>query len=405
LFTEVWLEFAAMMLVFAALLQQPSLLLLASLLLTIVPVAWLWQRVAFWNVIYERKFDETRVFEGERVTLSLRLTNRKWLPLAWIRVTDRWPLALPPEEKPLGPSHIPLVGYLEQRASLLWYERARWDYHIPCRRRGFYPIGPARLKTGDLFGLFEREWSSPRVERLIVYPRIDRLEDWGLPPKEPFGEAKTRLQMFEDPTRIRGLRDYRPDDGLKHIHWRATARWGSLQVKVYDPTISFNWVLFLNIATYEQAWRGIDSNLAEHAIRLAASLSNFAAEHKYAFGLVANGTWPDSDQRLKVLPGRDPNQLRNVLEALAAVSYYVTSPIETLLRRESTSLPWGATLILVTPLVTENLLAEMVRLQEVGRRLALVSLDENWIPRDLPGIMVRRAHVPSNAERPVALAN
>ena len=405
MFTEVWLEFAAMMLVFAALLQQPSLLLLASLLLTIVPIAWVWQRVAFWNVTYERKFDETRVFEGERVTLSLRLTNHKWLPLAWIRVTDRWPLALPPEEKPLGPSHIPLVGFLEQRASLLWYERARWDYHIPCDRRGFYPIGPARLKTGDLFGLFEREWSSPRVERLIVYPRIDRLEEWGLPPKEPFGETKTRLQMFEDPTRIRGLRDYRPDDALKHIHWRATARRGALQVKVYDPTISYNWVLFLNIATYEQAWQGIDSALAERAIRLAASLANFAAEHKYAFGLIANGTWPDSDQRLKVLPGRDPNQLRNVLEALAAVSYYVTSPIETLLRRESTSLPWGATLIMVTPLVTENLLAEMVRLQEVGRRLALVSLDENWTPRELPGMIVHRAHVPLEATARLLVSN
>jgi uncharacterized protein (DUF58 family) len=394
LFTEVWLEFAAMMLVFAALLQQPSLLLLASLLLTIVPIAWVWQRVAFWNVSYERKFDETRVFEGERVALSLRLTNGKWLPLAWIRVSDRLPLALPPEEKPLAPSHIPLVGFLEQRASLLWHERARWDYHIVCDRRGFYPIGPARLKTGDLFGLFEREWSNPRVERLIVYPRIDRLEDWGLPPKDPFGEVKARLQMFQDPTRIRGLRDYRPDDALKHIHWGATARRGALQVKVYDPTISYNWVLFLNIATYEQAWQGIDSALAERAIRLAASLANYAAEHKYAFGLVANGTWPDSDQRLKVLPGRDPNQLRNVLEALAAVSYYVTSPIEALLRRESMSLPWGATLIMVTPLVTENLLAEMVRLQEVGRRLALVSLDEDWTPRELPGMIVHQAHAP-----------
>jgi uncharacterized protein (DUF58 family) len=405
LFTEVWLEFAAMLLVFAAILQQPSLLLLASLLLTIVPIAWVWQRLAFWNVTYERKLDETRVFEGERVTMSLRLTNHKWLPLAWLRVTDRLPLAIPPEEKPLAPSYIPLVGFLEQRASLLWYERARWDYHIPCNHRGFYPIGPAHLKTGDLFGLFEREWSSPRVERLIVYPRIDRLEDWGLPPKDPFGEAKTRQQMFEDPTRIRGLRDYRPDDALKHIHWRATARRGALQVKVYDPTISYNWVLFLNIATYEQAWQGIDSALAERAIRLTASLANFAAEHKYAFGLIANGTYPDSDQRLKVLPGRDPNQLRNVLEALAAVSYFVASPIETLLRRESTNLPWGATLIVVTPLVTEHLLAEVLRLQEVGRRLALVSLDENWTPRELPGIVVQRAHAPVGANGRAPLPN
>jgi hypothetical protein len=110
--------------------------------------------------------------------------------------------------------------------------------------------------------------------------------------------------------------------------------------------------------------------------------------------LIANGTWPDSDQRLKILPGRDPDQLRNVLEALAAVSYFVTAPIETLLRRESPNLPWGATLIVVTPLVTHHLLGEMTRLERAGRRLALVALDENWEPQPLPGIIVRQAREP-----------
>jgi uncharacterized protein (DUF58 family) len=394
MFTSVWLEFAAMMVVFAALLGQESLLVLATLLVTILPIGWAWQRLAFWRVSYERHLSETRVFEGERVTLNLRLTNRKWLPLAWIRVTDRLPLALSPQEKTLAPSHIPLTGFLEQRASFLPFERARWEYHIPCNHRGYYAIGPAQLKTGDLFGLFEREWEHPRVERLIVYPQIFPLEEWGLPPKEPFGDTRTRIPMFEDPTRVRGLRDYRSDDAPKHIHWRATARRNELQVKVYEPTINYTWVLFLNIATYEQAWQGVDTALAERTIRLAASLANFAAERKYAIGLIANGTWPDSDQRLKILPGRSPDQLRNVLEALAAVSYFVTSPIENLLRRESASLPWGATLLVVTPLITENLLAEMIRLQQVGRRLALVSLDEKWNPQPLPGIVVRQAHAP-----------
>lgn len=111
---------------------------------------------------------------------------------------------------------------------------------------------------------------------------------------------------------------------------------------------------------------------------------------------MANGTFPDSDQRLRILPGRDPDQLRNVLEALAAVSYYIASPIETLLRRESPNLPWGSTLIVVTALVTETLLAEIVRLHDVGRRLVLVSLDENWKPKPLPGIPVYEAHEPGS---------
>lgn len=382
------------MVVLAALLGQATLLTLSALLVVVLPLAWVWQRVAFLRVSYQRHLNETRVFEGEHVRLTLTVTNGKWLPLAWIKVNDRIPQILEPQEKKLAPAHIPLTGILETRASLLGHERARWEYHIPCRKRGYYTIGPATLLSGDLFGLFERPLEFPRVERLIVYPRIDPLEGWGLPPKEPFGEARTRIPVFQDPTRIRGLRDYHPDDAPKHIHWRSTARHNALKVKQYDPTINYNWVFFLNIATYEQAWQGVDSERAERAIRLTASLANFAAEQKYAFGLVANGTYPDSDQRLRILPGRDPEQLRNVLEALAAVSYFVASPIETLLRRESVNLPWGATLIIVTALVTENLLAEMIRLRDVGRRLALISLDEAWPPQPLPGIVIYRATEP-----------
>jgi uncharacterized protein (DUF58 family) len=383
-----------MMVLLGAIFGQETLLTLSALLVITLPLAWVWQRVAFHRVTYERHLDETRVFEGEHVTLTLRVANHKWLPLPWLRVSDQMPLALAPQEKPLSPSHLPLTGFLESRASLLWNERVRWEYHIPCNKRGYYTLGPATLASGDLFGLFERALGYPHVDRLIVYPRIDPIEEWGLPPKEPFGDARTRLPVFQDPTRIRGLRDYHPDDAPKHIHWRATARHLALKVKQYDPTINYNWVFFLNIATYEQAWQGVDTERAERAIRLTASLAHFAAEQKYAFGLVANGTYPDSDQRLRIMPGRDPLQLRNVLEALAAVSYFVASPIEALLRRESANLPWGATLIVVTALVTENLLAELARLRRVGRRLALISLDENWTPPLLPGIIVYRAHEP-----------
>jgi uncharacterized protein (DUF58 family) len=256
-------------------------------------------------------------------------------------------------------------------------------------------LGPAVISSGDLFGLFERSLDFLHTDRLIVYPRLNPIQDWGLPPKEPFGDARARLPVFQDPMRIRGLRDYHPEDAPKHIHWRATARHNALKVKEYDPTINFNWVFFLNLATYELAWQGVDSALAERAIRLTASLANFASLEKYAFGLVANGTYPDSDQRLRILPGRDPSQLRNVLEALAAVSYFVASPIETLLRRESPNLPWGSTLIVITPLVTQNLLAEILRLRDVGRRIALVSLDENWSEEFLPDIPVYHAREPN----------
>jgi uncharacterized protein (DUF58 family) len=393
MFNESWIRFAILMIVFGALLHENAMIVLAALLITIIPVAWAWNRVALWRVSYARVLSENRVFVGETIDLSVRVTNRKILPLAWVKIDDQFPLTLTPENKKLAPSHLPLTAYLSQRAALGWFERARWNYRLPCKRRGLYALGPARLRSGDLFGLFERERIIPHIDHLIVYPQVKPMEDWGLPPKDPLGEVKARVPLFDDATRPRGVRDYRPDDAPKHIHWRATARHGELQVKIYDPTLSYQWVLFVNVATFAQAWQGANSELLERVISLAASIANFGAEHGYAVGLVTNGTWPESDQRLKILPSRDPNHLRSVLEALAAVTSFVTTPIENLLRTEAPNLSWGAALVIVTGIVTEEMLAEMLRLRRVGRRLALISLDETWTPdeAELEGIVVRQA--------------
>jgi uncharacterized protein (DUF58 family) len=392
MFNQSWIHFAILMLIVGVLLRANDLIILAALLLVIIPVAWAWHRVALWRVTYERVVNEHRVFVGETIQLSTRVNNRKILPLAWITIDDQFPAILAPNGKALAPSHIPLTGYLSQRAALGAFERARWSYQIECNQRGYYALGPARVRSGDLFGLFEREWLSPHVDKLIVYPRVLPMEDWGLPPKDPLGDVKSRVPIFDDATRPRGVRDYHPDDAPKHIHWRATARRGELQVKLYDPTIAYQWILFVNVATFAQTWQGTDPILLERVIALAASLANFGAEHKYAIGLVANGTWPDSDQRLKILPSRDPNHLRHILEALSAITSFVVTPIETLMRNETSTLPWGATLVMITGIVTDEILAEMLRLRRAGRRLALIALDETWSPRDdLNGIIVRRA--------------
>lgn len=390
MFNESWIRLGILMLVFGAVLHAPSLLVLAALLLTVIPVAWAWNRVSLWRVTYERVLSEHRVFVGETVDLSVWINNRKFLPLTWVRVDDQFPSVLPPTTKPLTPSHIPLVGYLTQRAALGGHERARWGYQLHCARRGYFTLGPARLKSGDAFGLFEQTRMSPRIDRVIVYPRLLPMEEWGLPPKDPLGEVKARVPLFDDATRPRGVRDYRPGDAPKHIHWRLTARRAALQVKVYDPTMTYEWVLFVNVATFAQPWEGVNSELLERVISLAASIANFATEHKYAVGMLANGTWPNSDQHLKILPSRNPDHLRHLLEALAAVTSFVTLPIENVLRAETPKLPWGATLVMITGIVTEELLAEMVRLREAGRRLALISLDEDWTPQELEGIVVRR---------------
>jgi uncharacterized protein (DUF58 family) len=156
----------------------------------------------------------------------------------------------------------------------------------------------------------------------------------------------------------------------------------------------------LNVATFPRPWEGILPELFERAIVVAASLAAHAVESRYSVGLVSNGAVPRSDQPIRVMPGRSPDQLTRILELLAAITGYVTMPMGRFLLRASPALPWGATLVIVTPVVTEELLAAILQLRLAGRHMVLVSLAQD-APPDLYGVVTH--HLP-DADWPPAAA-
>ncbi len=391
-FSEAWIALAIMLTIVGLIFRQKGLMLVAALLLTIVPIAWLWNKYALRGLHYERLFSERRAFPDETLELTLRVSNRKLLPVGWLHIVDQFPLGVPLLDEELIASQSSNVGQLVTAFSLRWYQRVSRRYRLHCPRRGFYRFGPAHLKSGDLFGLFSQEGWQKKDDWLIVYPRVVPITELGLLSKEPFGETKAAQRLFADPMRTIGVREHQPGDSFKHIHWKATARQQRLQTRVYEPTTSFNLVIFLNVATFPKHWQGTDPALLERAISVAASIASYGAEQRYIVGVIANGSVPHSDQSIKVLPSRDPRQLARILEALAAVTGFATSPIENLLMAESPKLPWGSTLVVVTAIVSEELVATLLRLRDVGRRLVLISLDQESPSQELEGIL--SYHIP-----------
>ena len=395
-FSDAWLLLAAVLTLFGVGFHRQGLLLIALFLLTIVLVSWFWNRLALWGVSYRRHFSERRAFCGETVEVALEVDNRKFLPLSWLRVEDTFPSDLPLEGGEVVVSAGSNLGRLSTFFSLRWYERLRRRYKLHCTQRGFYPFGPVTLESGDLFGLFRSQDRQEEQEWLIVYPKVVPLAELGLPAKDPFGEIKAQKRIFEDPNRTVGVRDYQPEDGLRRIHWKATARYQRLQAREYEPATSIKLIVFLNVATLAKHWMGVIPDLLEKAVSVTASIASYGIAQRWPVGVLANGALPRSDQPIKVLPGRSPAQLVRILEALAAVTPFATSSIEDLLTAESPRLPWGATLVVVTAVVTEELEATLLRLKEVGRRLVLISLGlEPPDEQRLPGITVY--HLPPEA--------
>jgi len=203
-----------------------------------------------------------------------------------------------------------------------------------------------------------------------------------LPSKNPFGDVRATQSLFEDPLRTVGIREWQVWDSQRRVHWKATARHQQLLSRVYEPSEELQVQIFLNTTTFERHWHGYIPELQERAISVAGSLAALADEQRLPVGVIANGVLPGSDQPIRLLPGRNPYQLLRILELLAAVTPYASQPIEVLLLDEAPKMPWGATLVVVTAIAHEALLATLIDLAAAGRRLVLFTLAEEP-PRQL----------------------
>jgi uncharacterized protein (DUF58 family) len=393
-FNPAWFGLVALLVLVGLITHQRSPFVLAACLLAVIPVAWCWKRLSLRYVSYERVFDKRFAFPGEAFEMTVRVTNRKLLPLTWLEASDAIPTAMPLARGALMPTHDPAIGTLENVLSLRWYERLSRRYSLNCTRRGIYSLGPVHLRSGDLFTLFEERETVEQTDRLVVYPRIWPLDELGMPSKDPFGENAARRPCLEDPLRTAGVRAYYPEDSLRRIHWKATAHRGGLQVRVFEPAATLCLVIVLNVATFAHHWQGCLPELLERTISVAASLATWAIGQRYKVGLAANGCLALSDQPMRIPPGRAPGQLAAILESLAGVTGFATLSIQELVRRESPRVPWGATMVVVTGIVTDDLSASILRLRDAGRRMALISLDGEE-PPDLD--RVTTYHLPSTA--------
>ncbi len=392
-----WLPLMFILIIVGVLFRVPLLVALPTMTAVVIGIATWWKNRALNGIVYRRKPYFRRGFPGETIPLRIEVENRKLLPLSWLRIQDPWPRAIgPDDEELLAPTHILTEGMLTNVFSLRWYERARREYNLIFRKRGVYTIGPAKLQSGDLFGMYEDIRTASDAETLTVFPQLLPLRDLDLPAEDPFGDRRSRRRLFEDPNRPMGVRGYHPEDEFRRVHWPATARTGDLQVKVFQPTSAQVMVICLNVSTFSRHWEGTNPDLLEHLVQATATMINQGVQDGYSVGMISNGALSNSDQPFRIPPSRAPRQLAHLLETLAGVTPLVTAQFERYLIREAPRVPFGATLVIVTAITSAAMAETLVRLKQHGRKITLVSFAEEP-PQPIPRVQI--VHVPFRRER------
>jgi hypothetical protein len=240
----------------------------------------------------ERFVEAQEVTVGVTVGVGMKITNKSgyWIP--WMLIDDKIAkryTKLPPVALNLLVATVQLFSFSPKKTTL-------HRYALQTQRRGYYQLGPTLLETGDLLGLHRSFRIANQPSYLTVLPRLTVLEGIEISSRRPMGEMKVEDRVLEDPTLMTGLREYRAGDPINRVHWKATARTGTLHTRVFQPTCVQGAMLLLDMheSTNPQKHEPVRTDFAVSA---AASIAHWLYQNAEPFGLVSNGR--DAAERMR----------------------------------------------------------------------------------------------------------
>jgi uncharacterized protein (DUF58 family) len=209
------------------------------------------------------------IFAGQPVRAVVELHNEKLtLPSFSLRVE-----AVTSKEAPAAALLETPVYF----AYLAKQDRVHQSVPMTFPRRGVYRQDAFRIVTRFPFGFLQKAHRLSLKTETLVYPSVE--------PTQEFLDIRPGLQgALESPAKGRGqdlyaLRDYVPTDSARHVHWKASARLGTLMVRefareddcrvllVLDPYVSVTQSQLTASAQLEAA------NRFDRAVTLCAGLA------------------------------------------------------------------------------------------------------------------------------------
>src|SRR5205823_5423290 len=275
----------ALFLLLAALMLESGLLAYAMyVLLGLLVISRLLTRSWINGLTAKRTCDRETAEIGEEVNVDVVVRNDGMLPVPWVLLEDMLPAKALIENR----NRLRVRKKRLKIAMLRSYGETTLNYQIEFKGRGYYQLGPLVLESGDLFGLHRRYRVGSEPHFVLVYPKVVPLEGYELASRRPIGEVRMTHRLYEDPTRIAGVRGYQAGDPFNRVHWRATARTGMLHSKVYEPSTIAGATIVLDYHSVGYHARG-EPFRSELAVTAAAALAHAVCQLGQQGGLVTNG--------------------------------------------------------------------------------------------------------------------
>lgn len=327
---------------------------------------------------------------GDKIAVVVEVRNEGSFPVPWLLLEDSFPkeaLAQKPPRVKMDGRRIALVQIRSGKTQSLLYQ-------MTFLMRGYYQVGPLLMESGDLFGLHRRYKVVTEPHFILVYPKVVPIAGYDFASRRPIGEIRMSHKLFEDPTRVAGVRPYQQGDAFNRIHWKATARTGELHSRIFDPSSVAGATIVLDFhrEMYPAQSEPVRSELA---VTTAVSLANAVCTLGQQIGFVSNGRdaadriqlegWnqefqtrddakqnsgmkAESDrlQPVVIETRRGIEQFQRIRETLARLEFTDGLDLAHLLVETSSRLPRDATIIVILGEVTTETALALGNLKRSG---------------------------------------
>jgi uncharacterized protein (DUF58 family) len=304
-----------------------------------------WTRMIINRLNFSQRTMSDYAYVGDEVEVRTMIFNESFLPAACIEISDEMVKRI--SGKPALCNVVSLAP-LDSRCVVEKFK---------CKYRGYYMFGPVDVNISDILGLFTWRREIKCAGSLPVYPRVAALKNFNIRPMQMFGTVSTKQNANEDYSSISDIRNYYPGDSFKKIHWKVSAKKGSLYVKNFEMSGSAESYIFLNLSQYD--YNDIYRNdIEEKAVECAASIVYYMLGKNINTGMYSNG------KNISYIRGRDIKEFKKFMEELITVKSNGLIPMEELLESRSRLMPRGSSIILITPSLNERLVDKIVQMSE-----------------------------------------
>lgn len=263
-----------------------------------------------------------RVVVGERANGRLLLTNnsrRRTLPMMI--------------ELPVGRTRaafdLPSLGAGVEHEEL---------FAIPTNRRAILDLGPVHAVRTDPMSLLRRDQALTEPELLHVHPRTVRIEGSASGFIRDL-EGQTVKKVADHDVAFHALREYIPGDDRRFIHWKSSARTGTLMVRQFDETRRSHLLVALSTRLDDYA----NDEEFELAVSVAGSLGAQTLRDGHTLSAMTSTAHLRSDHATLLL------------DQLSGVDYEPPAPrLPETLRRLGRDVPGASVAVLICGSVVES---------------------------------------------------